>query len=270
MSNLLHNDITKEGVALIAKAMEGKKVEFTKLTVGDGYMPAGVTPNEMTDVVNRLIDIPVNQLKPQTGNAFLVGGSFSNTDLNVGFFYRELGLYANDPDKGEILYAYGNAADQADFISPAADGTLTEKMVSLIVYVGPGVEVTITMGTTAYASQEDFDALELRVDATEENLYPPSWQYVISDDAWDEKGVCTITNALLADQNVPMEILSANEMDIYPEPDEDSTADQQKAYDDACPWPEAQKVNELKIRYFGTEPTDDLYCRLVFSRKYKK
>ena len=35
-----------------------------------------------------------------------VGGVFTNDQTNDGFYYRELGLYADDPDEdvGEVLY----------------------------------------------------------------------------------------------------------------------------------------------------------------------
>ena len=44
-----------------------------------------------------------------------VGGVFTNDQTNDGFYYRELGLYADDPDEdvGEVLYCYGNCGDLA-------------------------------------------------------------------------------------------------------------------------------------------------------------
>ena len=37
--------------------------------------------------------------------AVKVETAFSNTDLTVGYHMRTLGLFANDPDEGKILYA---------------------------------------------------------------------------------------------------------------------------------------------------------------------
>jgi hypothetical protein len=170
MSNMVQNDLTQAGVALIAKAMGGQVINFTKLTVGDGELD-GQNISQMTDVVNRVIDIPIAQVKPQDENSILIGGSFSNNDLEEGFFYRELGLYAIDPDEGEILYAYGNAADNADFISPAAEGTLSEKMVSLIIYVGKGTVVTVTLASGVYVTREEFEALQAEVQKIREDLF---------------------------------------------------------------------------------------------------
>ena len=41
--------------------------------------------------------------------------SFSNAGLAEGFYLREMGLYANDPYEGEILYAATNADTRPDY-----------------------------------------------------------------------------------------------------------------------------------------------------------
>jgi hypothetical protein len=46
----------------------------------------------------------------------------SNKDMTAGFFLREIGLFAQDPDTGaELLYGYANSQDTADYM-PGQDG----------------------------------------------------------------------------------------------------------------------------------------------------
>ena len=44
-----------------------------------------------------------------------VEGAILNTNLTVGYYMRTLGLYAQDPDEGEILYAV-TIASQAGYM----------------------------------------------------------------------------------------------------------------------------------------------------------
>lgn len=60
-----------------------------------------------------------------------VSGHFSNAELEEGFYWREIGVFAADPDypndrSHDILYCYQNAYDTADFI-PVASVETVEK-----------------------------------------------------------------------------------------------------------------------------------------------
>ena len=46
----------------------------------------------------------------------------TNKEMEAGFFFREIGLFAEDPDTGEeLLYGYSNSGDTADYM-PGQDG----------------------------------------------------------------------------------------------------------------------------------------------------
>ena len=160
MAILSRNDLTTKGVALIAKTMQGgAPVKFTKLTVGDGEPLDQASIKSLEDVVSRVKDVEITKLTPQEENSFYVAGSFSNQEFNQAFFWKELGLFAIDPDEGEIMFAYGAVAedDPGEFISPAASGALSEKLVGLVVYVGGDAEVELVLGTNIYVTKTEFD-----------------------------------------------------------------------------------------------------------------
>lgn len=80
----------------------------------------------------------------------------SNQDIVTGFYFREIGLFAQDPDVGEILYCYANAGATADYI-PAGGGTdVVEKSFDVIAIVGTATNVTATIDSSlVYASAQE-------------------------------------------------------------------------------------------------------------------
>ena len=135
------NAITALGEDLISKALVGQQIKFTRIVLGDGYMPAAQSPQTMTDVVSPRVDVPITKCELNTSGDAVVGGRWDNSQQDEGFYWRELALYAEDPDAGEILYSYGNSGGTAEYI-PAAKATLVEKLIDVITFVGYASDVT--------------------------------------------------------------------------------------------------------------------------------
>lgn len=102
--------ITNKGLALLSKLHSGNTLEITRVMVGEGKVPDDVNPRDLEDLV-----APVAQAtstKPVTvgtTTSFVV--QYRN-DLNCGpdrdVNINEYGVFANDPDEGEILLYYAN------------------------------------------------------------------------------------------------------------------------------------------------------------------
>ncbi|MGN7360010.1 tail fiber protein [Paenibacillus sp. SAF-054] len=116
--------LTNKGVALQAKAQSGVQLKYTKFVIGDGRLTGQSMP-ALTNVISPKKSVPITKLKMTPPNQATVGFVLSNQDVSTGFFFRELGLYAMDPDEGEILYLYANAGETADYIPPGTTGTVT-------------------------------------------------------------------------------------------------------------------------------------------------
>ena len=98
---------------------------------------------------------------------------FTNGDETDGFYYRELGLYAEDPDPevGEVLYCYGNCGDLAEWIPPSGGATIVEKTIDIVTAIGTATNVTAYIPADAYATKEDYEtykAIALGAQATAE------------------------------------------------------------------------------------------------------
>lgn len=121
--------LTTAGQNLLYKAQTGKNLKFTKFKLGDGELN-GRAIAQLTDLISLKKEIEVSKLKIQNSK-ITIGCSFSNSGVEIGFYWRELGIYAEDPDtKEEILYIYGNSGDESDYI-PAEGTDILEKFLDV-------------------------------------------------------------------------------------------------------------------------------------------
>ncbi len=106
--------LTKKGAALLAKTPKGAAVPVTRWQMGTGALPPEDSLDNLTQLVQPLKYLPISSIT-NSGQQSLVLGQFVNEGMNA-FVWEELGLWAQDPDEGEILYAVGNARGEGDII----------------------------------------------------------------------------------------------------------------------------------------------------------
>ncbi|WP_051967782.1 hypothetical protein [Brevibacillus thermoruber] len=145
--------ITDLGRRLYAKAQTGSPLVFTKMGIGSGSYSGD--PRSLTELVRPIGYFEINSITA-TGDTAHVKGVFSNMEITQTTYSCELGLYANDPDYGEILYAYANAGSNGDYIPAIAAGPFSREF-QINVVVGSATEVTATIPSTAFVAVSDFD-----------------------------------------------------------------------------------------------------------------
>lgn len=96
--------VTKQGLALQAKLIDGKTLRFTKVVSGAGTVDKGALADAtaVTDERQTLTLQPPNTLE---GARIRVPVLLNNIGLQTGYQMHQIGFYAADPDAGEILYA---------------------------------------------------------------------------------------------------------------------------------------------------------------------
>lgn len=171
MAAFINNDITAAGLLVLAKGVAGQQINYTKIVLGDGYLEEGQTPRSLTGVVSPKATIDITKCVVNGDGTVTVGGVFTNNQTNDGFYYRELGLYADDPDEdvGEVLYCYGNCGDLAEWIPPTGGATIVEKTIDIVTAIGTATNVTAYIPADAYATKEDYEnykAIALAAQAT--------------------------------------------------------------------------------------------------------
>lgn len=162
MSVFFDNNITDVGRQLWAEMQAGGSFMPTRIVIGSGYMPAGKTSRTMTAVAEPVQDIELNKAQAQPDGDYIFGGVFTNRDVAQAFYYRELALYAkvkraDGTETAEILYSYGNAGDNAELIPAYSTGTVIEKQLDLLVYIGNDANVTIEITTGVYVDRTEFN-----------------------------------------------------------------------------------------------------------------
>ncbi len=149
--------LTKKGLRLQAKAQTGEKLAFSRAAAGCGYLPDNTDVLELTSLIEP-IDTPVDI----TGNQVIGDGT---TQLSVrvqngstAFYFREIGIFATDPDEGEILYAYSNAGDYADFMPKlrGTDRVITD--VTIITQIGNAENIDVNVTLIPEVLHDEFNA----------------------------------------------------------------------------------------------------------------
>lgn len=157
MAAFIYNDITTAGLTLVAKGATGSLIKYTRIVLGDGYLGKDQTPRYLSDMVSPRVSIEITKLKVNDDGSAVIGGIFSNKDLNDGFYYRELGLYAEDPELGEVLYCYGNCGDSAEWIPPTGGSSIVEKTIDIVTMIGAAQNVSAYIRSSACATKADLE-----------------------------------------------------------------------------------------------------------------
>ena len=147
---------TIKGEALAAKALGGQSMRFTRIVLGDGQL-SGQSPAELEGLLGEKVSLPVAESYREDNSTWTVGAPFDNKDLSIGFYWREVGVYAQDPDEGEILFSYASAQDAPDYIPPLTGGRW-EKRIYVSEKVSSAANVTVDASKSVlYAPKEDLE-----------------------------------------------------------------------------------------------------------------
>jgi hypothetical protein len=156
--------LTTRGRNLLAKAQTGATLTFTRIKLGDGFWSSDTDPNLLDDLVSPKMDLPIEDLRIVGDGTVRLRFVLTNTGLSQGFFMQEIGIYAQDPDLGEILYAVAYAGERGDFIPP--DGAIkVENVVDIYTVIANAQNVTAVISdTVVLATRRDIDELAQSLD----------------------------------------------------------------------------------------------------------
>ena len=100
--------VTKKGKNLLAKTHDGANIELTRAEIGSGDIPEGQLVTEVTSLYGKVKELPLGEVKVGSGKEVCIPVQLTNKGVLTSFLFKEIGVYAIDPDEGEILYLYGN------------------------------------------------------------------------------------------------------------------------------------------------------------------
>lgn len=172
--------ITTKGQALLAKVVAGTtKLEFTKIKISEKELSGDLA--SLTGIGTIKQEEKVASVVRQNGANVKVSASFSNETLGAGYYVRNIGLYATDPQEGEILYSVSIADEStatADWMPPFNGIGVSSLLVDLVTAVSNASNVSVTVDPSAGATvaqivnlQEQIDDVRTFVGYEQEDVY---------------------------------------------------------------------------------------------------
>lgn len=141
--------ITDKGKILYAKAQAGHELHFTKMRVGAGNVDSR-NPDTLLDLIDPKYDVGIQSISPNSETkSATISGMINNGAVKEPTYICEIGLYAEDPDEGEILYGYASAGQYGDYYAPNTVGAFTWNY-QVVAAIGNAANVTIELSSLVY------------------------------------------------------------------------------------------------------------------------
>ena len=150
--------VTNAGRDIIARIIAGLNVTFSKIVIGDSYDYDTENFVNKTELLNEVKSLSIKSMQITSSNVVELIAEFGESDIDEAFWYREIGIYIIDPDDEtkEILFAYGNRNDAAEYITPHIQNYAVLKNIKCLVSVGTSTNVNILISTSEAAKTIDF------------------------------------------------------------------------------------------------------------------
>lgn len=160
------NVVTKNGLSMIAESIATRKnLIFTRVVVGDGDA-TGRNFNDMASVISPKMNIPVTSGVNEGNGQYLITATLSNNNLDVGFFPREVGLYAKVDGKNEMLYSYTNGGNNVGYV-PDKTTPIDSEIYKIRTVIGNAKNVTFKFVDSTYVTKGELDLHNNNIDAHE-------------------------------------------------------------------------------------------------------
>lgn len=152
MSNWGKPVLTKQGLKLQAKVDAGNAMQLTKCRLGSGMIGSGQQLEDLTELVAPVQTLPIASVTySDDSHACIISTVTDNSTVTTGYYLREFGIYAKDPDDGEILYAVASDSEP-DFIPAKGTSTVISQEIGVALSFSNAANVTAYVNTSATAT----------------------------------------------------------------------------------------------------------------------
>lgn len=173
MANFNEAVLTKKGIALLAKAQAGQTgIQFTRAVSGNGSYETTEQLTDKTALKDQRQEFPFDKLSVLNDTTvsarFTITNEQASGNLTEGYHVKEVGLYATDPDEGEVLYAIATAVDGQEDYMPAYNSLMPAYItVEFYAEVSNAAQVTIICaGRFITAEEVEAELEKLRAQMT--------------------------------------------------------------------------------------------------------
>ena len=142
---MAYNGLTNAGAAYkAAREANNLPVEFLKAKVGNGIVPSGTDPADLTDIISEKMEVEITDIQ-QAERTLKMTVQVSNESLTTGFYLTEIAIFVND-NGTPVLYWYIGK----DNGTPIHDSTKPMKYKNIL-----NIEVSSTPVTTVNYTGKD-------------------------------------------------------------------------------------------------------------------
>lgn len=169
--------ITDAGRDLIAKVLVSNYIHISRVMVGSGSVSDDVDIGSMTDLIDPVAQATTNTPTCKDGvvKFKIEYRSDLNGGLDHGFWLREFGIFAFDPDTNEeILFLYATLGDAPQYVKEGTSPGIDVRRFPVSIVIGRDVGVVVDFNPELWLTEEDL------VDIFTETLLP-----LIDDRVWE-------------------------------------------------------------------------------------
>lgn len=164
--------------ALIAKVLAGRcKMEYTRVAVGKGTIPEGMTPGTMDGPADYVMDGILTGVSNPVDGECQISVQINSKDVETGFHATCIVLYANDPDLGEIPYTYLVLENEPEWIRPASAVVGKLATFDIIAAVGAVDTVSAVIDPEAIATMVNVEQL-IQAHDNDPNAHSSQWKVI--------------------------------------------------------------------------------------------
>lgn len=145
MANFNNLVLTSSGLRALLAAQNGETLTLSKIGFGSGSsnnivsLTNLVTPELMLSISEKQID--------DVSDRMTIVAKMTNEDITEGFYWRETGLFFEDSEGNDVLFAYASVTDQYDYIPAYSDQRYVKHMrIANIVTNSANIEVKENQG----------------------------------------------------------------------------------------------------------------------------
>lgn len=144
-----------KGIALIGKVLAGRcKMHYTRVAVGKGHIPDGVSPKELEEPPEYVMDAMIASVTNPVDGECQVSVQINSSKVEKGFYATWLILYAEDPDEGEVQYTALCLENEPEWIRPASSAVGKLAHFDIIAAVGDVDEVYASIDPEALVTAD--------------------------------------------------------------------------------------------------------------------
>ncbi len=151
--------VTNKGRELIAKLVAGEQLVLSRIMVGEGVCSDEESPKDLTDLVSPVAAATSTVPHYDGANVrFIVEyRSDLNGGLDRGFWLSEFGVFAMDPDEGEVLIYYGCLGEYPQWVSAYSESGVDVRRFPVCIVIGDESGVQVEFDCEAWMTADDVD-----------------------------------------------------------------------------------------------------------------